>query len=109
MTQIINHKQLHSVYAERLAQDRKWGPGQSHPDGTGNPVFKMQADIARDAADTAARDGNITWRHILREEFFEALAESDIDRLREELVQVAAVAVSWIEDLDRRTDDGSGT
>lgn len=42
------------------------------------------------------------WRHILDEEVAEALAETDPERLRAELVQVAAVAVQWIEALDRR-------
>lgn len=46
--------------------------------------------------------GRGTWRDILAEEFNEALAESDPDRLRAELVQVAAVAVNWVEAIDRR-------
>jgi hypothetical protein len=43
----------------------------------------------------------VTWAHILTEEFYEALAEADPEKLREELVQVAAVAVAWVECLDR--------
>ncbi|MFI1165600.1 hypothetical protein ACH4UM_18790 [Streptomyces sp. NPDC020801] len=37
------------------------------------------------------------------EEALEALAEDDPGKLRAELVQVAAVAVAWIEAIDRRT------
>lgn len=47
-------------------------------------------------------DGTVTWWHILREEVFEASAEVDPAKLREELIQVAAVAMKWIEAIDRR-------
>ena len=57
--------------------------------------------------DTKARsqneggDGTVTWWHILREEVFEAAAESDPQALRAELVQVAAVAMKMIDAIDR--------
>lgn len=38
----------------------------------------------------------------VKADYAEALAESDPARLRAELVQVAAVAVCWIEAIDRR-------
>jgi malonyl CoA-acyl carrier protein transacylase len=44
----------------------------------------------------------VTWEHILTEEHYEAMAEEDPTRLREELIQVAAVAVAWVEAIDRR-------
>jgi predicted house-cleaning noncanonical NTP pyrophosphatase (MazG superfamily) len=91
---------LADVATEREAQDRQWGV-QEFPDGTG-PEYTPQADEAKlDVAAAAAR-GELTWRHILAEEFFEALAESDPIRLRTELVQTAAVAAKWIQSLDRR-------
>jgi len=49
----------------------------------------------------ADRD-QVTWRDILYEEVLEAYVETDWSALRAELVQVAAVAVAWIEHLDRR-------
>lgn len=70
---------LEEVRAERVAQDKKWGE-QNHV--------------------------NLYWAGILMEEVGEtakAIIEGDADsRVREELVQVAAVAVSWIECLDRK-------
>lgn len=88
------------IVRERLRQLDKWGP-QEHPDGTGEHLAQF-ADKMRAAADRAAAEGKITWRDILAEETFEAFAESDPARLRSELVQVAAVAVAWIEDIDNR-------
>lgn len=92
---------LRDVHVEREAQDRKWGQ-QSHPDGTGQYGDKEFADMARSACDEAHRAGRGTWRDILWEELNEALAESEPAKLRAELIQVAAVAVNWIEAIDRR-------
>ncbi len=91
---------LREVADERYRQDEKWGE-QNHPDGTGYPQFKNMADIAKTVCDRAAKDGKLTYAHILEEEFWEALAETDKSKLRTELRQVAAVAVAWIEKIDR--------
>ena len=92
---------LHEVEKERKAQDAKWGQ-QNHPDGTGLPSDPSNADLTRALCDVAFKDGRGTWRHILMEEVAEAYAESDPAPLREELIQVAAVATAWVEALDRR-------
>ncbi|MEV0822112.1 hypothetical protein ACWDA3_01965 [Nonomuraea rubra] len=92
---------LAEVAAERAAQDARFGM-QLLPDGTGGEGTVAASDLARDATDSAARGGALTWRHILAEEVMEAFAEADPDRLRAELIQVAAVAVKWTQALDRR-------
>ncbi|GAA4212953.1 hypothetical protein [Microbispora amethystogenes] len=91
---------LSDVAAERAAQDAMWGI-QEHADGTG-PTYEREADLAKRAVADAAAEGRLTWRQILYEEVLEAFAEDDTDRLRGELIQVAAVAVKWVQDLDRR-------
>ncbi|HEU5029092.1 MAG TPA: nucleoside triphosphate pyrophosphohydrolase [Spirillospora sp.] len=93
-------KVLADITAERAAQDRMWGV-QEFPDGTG-PAFAGEADKAKDDCADAWTRGELTWRHVLAEEFHEALAETDPGPLRNELVQTAAVAVKWIQSLDRR-------
>lgn len=97
---------LTEVAEERARQDARWGE-QNHPDGTGNryglsAVPEPAADFARQRCDAAFERGAGCWEHILYEEFCEAMAEDDPERLRNELLQVAAVAVHWIEALDRR-------
>lgn len=93
---------LEDVRAERYAQDAKWGQ-QNHPDGTGPTIPTLnRADYARRECDYAHQHGVGTWRHILEEEHAEALAERDPEKLRAELIQVAAVAVAWVEAIDRR-------
>lgn len=108
------HKVAREVLAERERQDTKWGQ-QNHPDGTG-PMEYVLPDIEelrvarasdlthifRNITDARAKMDTVTWRDILLEEVFEALAESDPTRLREELLQVSAVAQAWAEHLDRR-------
>lgn len=99
---------LDEVFNERVNQDMKWGQ-QDHANGTGLDTLDGPtggfAELAKEAklrCDTAAKFGTLTWEHILTEEYLEALAESDPKRLRAELIQVAAVAVSWIEAIDRK-------
>lgn len=91
---------LDEVLQERLAQEQKWGE-QNHTNG---PVIpKRFADQARNACEALFSQGKGSWSDILHEEFWEAMVECDDDpKLRAELVQVAAVAVAWIECIDRR-------
>jgi hypothetical protein len=91
---------LRQVNAERQAQEAKWGE-QNHPDGTGSLSYAARALQAKYQCQQAAEEGRITYRHILEEEVWEAFAESDPTKLRDELIQVAAVAVAWVEKLDR--------
>lgn len=103
---------LADVAEERVRQDAKWGQ-QNHPDGTGpsehladSPKMPRYADLARyvrERVDMLADAARSRWSSILLEEVFEALAEDDPATLRRELVQVAAVAASWVEAIDRRT------
>lgn len=91
---------LSDVRFERKQQDDRWGI-QDHPDGTG-PLFQLHATRMRMDTQVSFAQGKGTWRHVLLEEVYEALAETDLKKLRAELVQVAAVAVSWVEAIDQR-------
>lgn len=91
---------IDDVKQELLRQFNKWGE-QNHPDGT-DTAHKDQADWARMICDAAAKNGTVTWRDILTEEVWEAFAETDPERLRTELIQIAAVAVQWAAAIDRR-------
>jgi NTP pyrophosphatase (non-canonical NTP hydrolase) len=59
-------------------------------------IYKQLNDSARD----------VSWFGILMEEVYEAFAETDPAKQREEMVQVAAVAVQIIKCLDRRMEEG---
>ena len=95
------------VVDERSAQDARWGE-QNHPDGTSAIGWDWQAENAKFSCEEVRAAGRMTWRHILLEEVFEAFAEEHPDRLRAELLQVAAVAQAWIEAIDRRSYGPSG-
>jgi len=92
---------IDNVVAELVRQDGKWGK-QNHPDGTGDALAASFALRAQQACRDAASRGSCTWQLILAEEVAEAFAESDPGALRAELIQVAAVALQWIEAIDRR-------
>lgn len=107
---------LFDVAAERARQEEGWGV-QRHWDGIGPlrqlaldgraPTYANLAILMKDrySALRSHRRGP-DWATILLEEVFEAVElpgdAASADMLREELVQVAAVAVAWIEDLDSR-------
>jgi hypothetical protein len=107
---------LYEVSGERRRQDAKWGQ-QNHPDmwpeyaDYYRAEYSVKADfwkqtntervLQANAAGTPS-DRNAAWDGVLLEEVYEALAEEDAAKIRAELVQVAAVAVNWIEAIDRR-------
>lgn len=96
------------IDAERDRQD-VIHPGTTHiPDGTGGGGRETWERIAKLSCDRAAREGRLTYAHVLDEETSEVLAETDPAKLRAELVQVAAVACKWIEELDRRLGEVAG-
>jgi hypothetical protein len=94
------------VRREREAQDAKWGE-QNHADGTGGAHYRLRADVYREQTVLHAEQGRSFWDSILKEEVYEALAETDPEKLRAELVQVAAVAQAWAEAIDRRAAQAS--
>lgn len=94
------YRVVRAVIVERRAQQAKWGV-QDLPNGTGGREFDRAADRAKLKCEGAFKAGIGTYRHILAEEVAEAFAESDPEKLRAELVQVAAVAIAWLEKLER--------
>lgn len=90
------------IYAEQVRQFVKFGE-QHREDGTGGPVMARRADEARACCEYLAKHGGADWRAVLLEEVFEAMAEDDPAKLRAELVQVAAVCATWVQDIDSRT------
>jgi len=97
---------LCDVVDERERQDARWGPPSAQlgiPDGTGYQPDVDGAASARELCDATTRAGTVTWRDVLAEEVAEAFAESDPARLREELVQISALTIKWVQIIDART------
>lgn len=85
---------------ERRRQDEQWGE-QNYPDGT-SEHYLVPSESMRKAADAAALSNTLTWKHILLEEVYEAIAKTDERKLKKELIQVAAVTAAWVEAINRR-------
>jgi hypothetical protein len=122
------HVVIQEIRAERARQATKWGE-ENHPDGTGastvpladlpwrrafqdgkaktlsNTNAQTLAATASENTVVAAELGLVTWADILLEETFEALAEYDAQKLRGQLVKVAALSTRWVEAIDRRLMD----
>lgn len=99
------------VRKEREAQEARYGSANellrdgSGPETrwlgpyTGDSASSVQRELRRDYEDWEDEVGAPTWVHLVREEIAEAFEEDDPARLAEELVQVAALCVSWVERL----------
>lgn len=92
---------LLDICEERTRQEEKWGQ-QNHPDWHGDFSVGFTADWARMVNDLRAKRNGLAWDWILLEEVAEALEADSREHLREELVQVCAVAIAWVEAIDRR-------
>lgn len=105
----ITRNVLLEMLAERQRQTKKFGQ-ETHPDGIGKDlnIFGTATDCmkqAQYACDDCANDNSMTFWHILFEEVLEANAAPDKTNLREELIQIAAAAVAWVEKIDRDLTD----
>lgn len=100
---------VRAILAERVRQLTRWGV-QHRADDTGGATLRVEADQAKRTCQAAEKfvKGGAGWRLVLAEEVAEAFAETDPGKLRAELIQVAAVAVAWIEDLDTRDGQADG-
>jgi len=114
-----------AVVLADVAQHRWWqfshhGSNRHVPDGTGpdvawipsvhlpateiEQVFRDDWDWPKDGTDQEKADAYaaMTWMRLLREEVAESFAKDNPDELYGELVQVAALAVSWAEKIRER-------
>lgn len=101
----IESNALTEVADEMKRQLSKWGE-QNHPSYTNGDAVGggVNADMAKLVCESKATHGRLSWNDIFLEEVFEARDEAiagDLDKLRTELIQCAAVAVSWAESIDR--------
>lgn len=92
------YETANEVLTETMLQDDKWGADRQMPHGTGDEggFSDELANYFKGRTDKAFAAGEGTWRHILEEEFYEAMAETNPKRLKAELIQVAAVCLSWV-------------
>jgi hypothetical protein len=89
-----NYGVLAEAHEEMLRQLDIWGE-QNHPNGTGGSTAKLNRTNAKKAVEAAVAANEVTWALILKEEYTEALAEEDLEKLDTELTQVMGVCASW--------------
>ncbi len=92
---------LGEVWEEMRRQDQKWGWPQVGNTLDDDPGLAMGSadlgDEARRLLDDGPADSPRPWLAILAEELGEVAEEVDPGKRAEELVQVAAVALSWVQ------------
>lgn len=92
---------LGDVWAERVRQIEKFGE-QHREDGADPMTYGPIAARSRENFQNAEANGGATWHRALNGPFFESVSETDPAMLRASLVELAAVACAWIEDIDSR-------
>jgi hypothetical protein len=95
---------LARVRDERKAHIDNWGV-QSHPSYYGESErrkYEERANYYKQVWEAQKDLDSITWATVLLEEVFEALSETDPEKRKYELVQVAAVAIAEAESIDLR-------
>lgn len=108
---------LDEVRSERVRQDARWGeqnhpdfdpvllgrPGGCAPERMAEEYGVLSESQAKRFCEAAFSSGHGTYAHILTEEVAEVIGTCNGTKtdLRTELIQVAAVAVAWVEKLDR--------
>lgn len=102
---------VYETMKEQMRQKERWGE-QSHPDWTPNGVsicstMPIIAKAMVDAKAAGRLTDALSWWDILYEEVMEAYevvqgSGYDALQLREELIQIAAVCCSWVDDLDKK-------
>jgi hypothetical protein len=81
---------LHEVRDEMIKAERKHGDQMDVPLGC-SKAFTASAEAAKTSTDAAFQDGYGTWMHIAMEEAMECFAEEDLDKIRAEALQAAAM------------------
>lgn len=109
------------VLLEQVNQYMKWGE-QNHP--SVDVMLSQQGRIyermsehyevptqqrAKFLCDKAAKDGDLTYSHVIIEELCEAINSVDDSERRIELIQLAACVVQWIQAIDRRNEKAQPT
>ena len=107
LSRIASNPLFAAIQREQDRQIAKWGV-QDHPSfhDTVHHEALVRDDAVRffkDACAESASAGTLTWEEIFLEEMAEARAEINNDEnLKTELIQIAAVALSWIESINRK-------
>ena len=94
---MVDRARIHLDIDDELdRQDKMWGADRHMPDGTWSRVLGEEVgEVDRASLEREFPDGSKTPIQALLDQ-------------RAELVQVAATAVAWIEDLDSRVEDQHG-
>lgn len=85
---------LNADLADGTGPTTRWVPKGTGPDGP--TAAELERIFRQEYEQYEEENGQPTFMHLVREEVAEAFQEEDPERLAEELVQVAALCVSWV-------------
>jgi|SRR5579859_5199996 len=91
---------MEEIVDERFRQDAKWGE-QNYKGGNGLASHLGLAGVYKTLNDLPSIQK--TWKDVFLGEMHEALGATSDEELRQQLVQLAALAVAWIQAIDRKS------
>jgi hypothetical protein len=94
---------LHEVHRAMVLAERKHGDQMDVPLGC-DKSYAVAAEAAKQSTDRAFADGLGTWMHIAMEEALETFAEEDLDKIRAEALQAAAMFAQIARVCDHQMD-----
>lgn len=101
----MHEKVMEKIVRERKRQDDKWGVQDRRVGHNRCPQNHGIELHMRGLVQDAASKGNLTWLLILGEELAEVGNAYSEDDAEKELVQVAAVAIAALENIQRRKEE----
>lgn len=93
---------LAEMFVELIRARDLYPDSMSMPNGTGGGGRRTWETIARNSCERAYREGRLTHAEVFDEEAAEVLAAETDEELRKELVQVGAMCLKWVADIDAR-------
>lgn len=95
----LRTRAFHDLLIEMRRGESDWG--NNRPDGTRKKLGPLLEQV-RLAVSAKENQREESWADVLVEEFLESITATDDPELRMELLQVAAVAMRWVEQIDKR-------
>lgn len=93
-------KVLDYVRLARKAQIDEYGEGEHFPTGTGHEHWATLLAEQKTENVRARQAGQLSWRHLLLEDFYSAMTETNVEILKVKIAELGATCLGFLEQLE---------
>lgn len=97
----VSESVIADIAAEVQRADSFHGAQADRPDGT-RRFYRIYEEEAKRVVERSTEEGSLTWFTIAREEWWKVAGEENPEKLRAELIQLAATCARWVRSIDAR-------